>query len=73
MILGRERPEENIMRYWRTSQKDIRNRQKPSMQQQMSTDALISPADTVKCISMGIEAANRSPVTEKFKVGVIQI
>ncbi|MEN8137373.1 MAG: carboxyl transferase domain-containing protein [Bacteroidota bacterium] len=36
------------------------------------TDAIISPLDTRKWISMGIEAANHSPITEKFNMGVIQ-
>jgi hypothetical protein len=29
--------------------------------------------DTRKWISMGIEAANHSPITEKFNLGVIQV
>lgn len=37
------------------------------------TDAIINPADTRKWISMGIEAANNSPITEKFNLGVIQV
>ena len=37
------------------------------------TDAIINPADTRKWISMGIEAANHSPITEKFNLGVIQV
>ncbi len=37
------------------------------------TDAIINPTDTRKWISMGIEAANHSPVTEKFNLGVIQV
>ena len=37
------------------------------------TDAIISPADTRKWISMGIEAANHAPITEKFNLGVIQV
>lgn len=37
------------------------------------TDAIISPVDTRKWISMGIEAANHSPITEKFNLGVIQV
>lgn len=35
-------------------------------------DAVIDPRQTRKTISMGIEAANHSPITEKFNVGVIQ-
>ena len=35
-------------------------------------DAIIDPIDTRKVISLGIEAANQSPITEKFNVGVIQ-
>lgn len=37
------------------------------------TDAIINPTDTRKWISMGIEAANNSPITEKFNLGVIQV
>ncbi|MBO4233792.1 acyl-CoA carboxylase subunit beta [Riemerella anatipestifer] len=37
------------------------------------TDAIISPLDTRKWISMGIEAANHSPIKEKFNLGVIQV
>ena len=35
-------------------------------------DGVIDPLDTRKVISMGIEAANHSPITDKFNVGVIQ-
>ncbi len=35
-------------------------------------DGVIDPRETRKVISMGIEAANHSPVTERFNVGVIQ-
>jgi 3-methylcrotonyl-CoA carboxylase beta subunit len=34
-------------------------------------DAVIDPLDTRKWISMGIEAANHTPI-EKFNVGVLQ-
>ena len=37
------------------------------------TDAIINPLDTRKWISMGIEAANHSPITEKFNLGVMQV
>lgn len=37
------------------------------------TDAIINPTDTRKWISMGIEAADHSPITEKFNLGVIQV
>lgn len=37
------------------------------------TDAIINPIDTRKWISMGIEAADHSPITEKFNLGVIQV
>lgn len=37
------------------------------------TDAIINPVDTRKWISMGIEASNHSPITEKFNLGVIQV
>lgn len=36
-------------------------------------DAVIDPLDTRKWISMGIEAANHSPITKPFNVGVIQV
>ncbi|MEN8248403.1 MAG: carboxyl transferase domain-containing protein [Bacteroidota bacterium] len=35
-------------------------------------DGIIDPLETRKVISMGIEAANHAPITEKFNVGVIQ-
>lgn len=35
-------------------------------------DAIIDPIETRKVISMGIEAANRKPITERYNVGVIQ-
>jgi acetyl-CoA carboxylase carboxyltransferase component len=35
-------------------------------------DGVIDPLDTRKVISMGIEAANNAPASEKFSVGVIQ-
>ncbi|KIA93702.1 methylcrotonoyl-CoA carboxylase [Pedobacter kyungheensis] len=35
-------------------------------------DGIIDPLETRKVISMGIEAANQSPLTKKFNVGVIQ-
>ena len=37
------------------------------------TDAIINPADTRKWISMGIEAANHSPIEKQFNLGVIQV
>lgn len=36
-------------------------------------DAIINPLDTRKWISAGIEAANHSPIKEKFNLGVIQV
>jgi 3-methylcrotonyl-CoA carboxylase beta subunit len=38
----------------------------------MWVDGVIDPLDTRKIISMGIEAANHAPITEKFNVGIIQ-
>src|SRR5258707_12218582 len=38
----------------------------------MWVDEIINPLDTRKIISMGIEAANHSPITKPFNVGVIQ-
>ncbi|MBA3901415.1 MAG: acyl-CoA carboxylase subunit beta [Bacteroidetes bacterium] len=35
-------------------------------------DAIIDPKDTRKVISMGIEAANHSPIEKRYNVGVIQ-
>ena len=35
-------------------------------------DGIIDPLETRKVISMGIEAANHAPITEKFNVGIIQ-
>ena len=36
------------------------------------TDAIIDPLDTRKVISMGIEAANHAPITERYNPGIIQ-
>lgn len=36
-------------------------------------DAIIDPIDTRKAISMGIEAANHSPIEKRYNVGVIQV
>ena len=37
------------------------------------TDAIIDPTETRTWISMGIEAADHSPITEKFNLGIIQV
>ncbi len=37
------------------------------------TDGIINPIDTRKWISMGIEAANQSPITERYNMGVGQV
>ncbi|MGG7034763.1 MAG: acyl-CoA carboxylase subunit beta [Flavobacterium sp.] len=37
------------------------------------TDAIINPLETRTWISMGIEAANHSPIEKKFNLGVIQV
>ena len=37
------------------------------------TDAIINPTETKKWISMGIEAANHAPITERFNMGVLQV
>ncbi|MEZ7497771.1 carboxyl transferase domain-containing protein [Flavobacterium sp. Arc3] len=37
------------------------------------TDAIIDPLDTRTWISMGIEAANHSPIEKQFNLGVIQV
>lgn len=36
------------------------------------TDAIIDPIDTRKWVSMGIEAADHSPIEKQYNVGVIQ-
>jgi 3-methylcrotonyl-CoA carboxylase beta subunit len=36
-------------------------------------DGIIDPVETRKVISIGIEAANHSPITERYNVGVIQV
>lgn len=37
------------------------------------TDAIIDPLETRTWVSMGIEAANQSPIEKKFNLGVIQV
>ena len=37
------------------------------------TDAIINPTETRKWISIGIEAANHAPITERFNMGVLQV
>ncbi|MEE9349625.1 MAG: carboxyl transferase domain-containing protein [Flavobacteriaceae bacterium] len=37
------------------------------------TDGIINPLDTRKWISMGIEAANHSPIDKRFNMGVLQV
>lgn len=37
------------------------------------TDGVIDPLDTRTWISMGIEAANQAPITQKFNMGVLQV
>jgi acetyl-CoA carboxylase carboxyltransferase component len=37
------------------------------------TDAIINPLDTRKWVSMGIEAANHSPIEKQFNLGIIQV
>ncbi|MCX2719450.1 acyl-CoA carboxylase subunit beta [Lentiprolixibacter aurantiacus] len=37
------------------------------------TDAIIDPLETRKWISMGVEAANQSPITKPFNMGVLQV
>ena len=37
------------------------------------TDAVIDPLETRKWISMGIEAANHSPIEKPFNLGVLQV
>lgn len=37
------------------------------------TDAIIDPLETRKWISMGIEAANHSPIEKPFNMGVLQV
>lgn len=37
------------------------------------TDAIIDPLETRKWISMGIEAADHSPISKKFNMGILQV
>ncbi len=37
------------------------------------TDAIINPLETRKWISMGIEAANQAPITERYNLGIMQV
>ena len=37
------------------------------------TDSIVDPLDTRTWISMGIEAANHSPIEKKFNMGVLQV
>lgn len=37
------------------------------------TDGVINPLDTRTWVSMGIEAANHSPIEKKFNLGIIQV
>ena len=37
------------------------------------TDAIINPLDTRKWISMGIEAANHAPISERFNMGCYRL
>ena len=37
------------------------------------TDAIIDPLETRTWISMGIEAANNSPIEKQFNMGVLQV
>ena len=37
------------------------------------TDAIINPVETRQWISIGIEAANQAPITERFNMGVLQV
>ena len=39
----------------------------------MWTDAIIDPIETRKWISIGIEAANHSPIKRKFNMGILQV
>jgi acetyl-CoA carboxylase carboxyltransferase component len=61
---------------------ELLDRIKNSYQSQLSayyaasrlwTDAIIDPAKTREWISMGIQAANQSPITKKFNLGVLQV
>jgi len=62
-------------------EKELYNKIKDKYDQQTSPyyaasrlwlDAIIDPLETRKWISMGIEAANNSPIESKYNVGVIQ-
>ena len=36
-------------------------------------DGIIDPRETRRIISLGIEAANQAPITQRFNVGAIQV
>ncbi len=65
-----------------TKEKELFNKIKARYDEQVSpyyaasrlwTDAIIDPLETRTWISMGIEAANHSPIEKKFNLGVIQV
>ena len=65
-----------------TKEKELFNKIKTRYDEQVSpyyaasrlwTDAIIDPLETRTWISMGIEAANHSPIEKKFNLGVIQV
>ncbi len=71
---GKEISEEEHQEILDTISKKYKKQTEPTYAAaRLWTDAIINPADTRKWISMGIEAANHSPITEKFNLGVIQV
>lgn len=71
---GKEITEEEHQEILDTISKRYRKQTEPTYAAaRLWTDAIINPVDTRKWISMGIEAANHAPITEKFNLGVIQV
>ena len=71
---GKEISEEEHQEILDTISKKYKKQTEPTYAAaRLWTDAIINPVDTRKWISMGIEAANHAPITEKFNLGVIQV
>lgn len=71
---GKEITEEEHQEILDTISKRYKNQTEPAYAAaRLWTDAIINPVDTRTWISMGIEAADHAPITEKFNLGVIQV
>ena len=71
---GKEISEEEHQEILDTISKKYKKQTEPTYAAaRLWTDGIINPVDTRKWISMGIEAANHAPITEKFNLGVIQV